>query len=83
MTQESMSMYNLLLLFCLPTRHTKGKEPLVDYSQPHVVTSFKYLDILTKKTMENKIIKEIREGKQKEKEEKQAKQVAELGSRTY
>jgi hypothetical protein len=34
------------------------------------VTSFEYLDILRKKTMEKAITKEIKESKQKEKEEK-------------
>jgi hypothetical protein len=61
--QESMRMHNLMSLPCLLARHTKGKEPLVDYSQSHVVTSFEYLDILKKKTMEKAIAKEIREDK--------------------
>jgi hypothetical protein len=30
--QESMRMHNFMLLPCLPTRCTKGKKPLVDYS---------------------------------------------------
>jgi hypothetical protein len=34
------------------------------------VTSFEYLDILRRKSMEKAGAKEIREGKQKEKEEK-------------
>jgi hypothetical protein len=63
LTQESMRMHNLMSLPCLPIRHTKGKEPLVDYSQSHVVTSFRYLDILKKKTMEKAIAKEIKEHK--------------------
>jgi hypothetical protein len=58
-----MRMHNLLLLPCLPIRHTKGKESLVDYSQSHFVTNSKYLDIPKKKTMEKEIAKEIREDK--------------------
>jgi len=58
-----MRMHNLLLLLCLLVRHTKGKEPLLDYSQSHFVTNSKYLDIPKKKTMEKAIAKEIREDK--------------------
>jgi hypothetical protein len=47
----------------LLARHTKGKEPLVDYSQSHVVINFEYMDILRRKIMEKAIAKEIREGK--------------------
>jgi hypothetical protein len=49
LTHESMKVHNLLLLFHLLTRCTKGKKPLIDYSQSHVVTSFEYLDILRRK----------------------------------
>jgi hypothetical protein len=41
-----MKVHNLLLLLHLPTKHTKGKEPLINYAQSHVVISSKYLDIL-------------------------------------
>ncbi len=74
-----MRVHNLLLLFYLPTRHTKGKDPLIDYFKSHVVTSFEYLDILRKKTMEKVDIEEIKIGKKKDKEDKKAKQVVELG----
>jgi hypothetical protein len=47
--QKSMRMHNLMLLPRLLAKHIKGKEPLVDYSQSHVVISFEYLDILKKK----------------------------------
>ncbi len=61
--QESMRMHNLISLPLLLARHTKGKEPLIDYSQSHVVTNFEYLDIIKKKTMEKVIVEEIREDK--------------------
>lgn len=60
-------MHNLLSLLRLPSRCTKGKEPLIDYLQSHIVISSEYLDILKKKGMEKAIIEEIKEGKQKEK----------------
>jgi hypothetical protein len=47
----------------LLARHTKGKEPLVDYSQSHVVINFGYLNILRRKTMEKVVVEEIKEGK--------------------
>ncbi len=56
-------MHNLLLLPRLFARHTKGKEPLIDYSQSHVMTNFKYLDILRKIIMEKVVVEEIKEGK--------------------
>jgi hypothetical protein len=37
------------------------------------MTSFEYLDILRRKSMEKVVAKEIKEGKWKEKEEKRAK----------
>jgi hypothetical protein len=54
----------------------KGKKPLIDYFQSHVVISFEYLDILRIKPMEKAITKEIRVGKIKDKEDRQAKRVA-------
>jgi hypothetical protein len=65
-----MKVHNLLLLFHLFARNTKGKEPLIDYSQSHIMTSFEYLDILRKKTMEKKIVEEIRACKRKDKQDK-------------
>jgi hypothetical protein len=56
-------MHNILSLPHLLARHTKGKEPLVDYSQSHVVISFEYLDILRRKIMEKVVVEEIRENK--------------------
>ncbi len=46
--QESMRMHNFMSFPRLPASHTKGKEPIVDYSQSHV-TNFEYLDILKEK----------------------------------
>jgi len=58
-----MRMHNLMSLLLLLAIHIKGKEPLIDYSQSHVVFSFEYLDIIKKKTMEKVIAKEIKEDK--------------------
>jgi hypothetical protein len=68
-----MRVHNLLLLLHLLARCTKGKEPLIDYFQSHVVTSFTYLNILRRKTMEKAAVKEIRARKKKYKENRQAK----------
>jgi hypothetical protein len=64
---------------CLLARHTKGKKPLVDYSQSHVMTTSKYLDILRRKIMEKVVVEEIREGNWKEKEENRTKRTTKLG----
>jgi hypothetical protein len=56
------------LFIHLPARRTNGKEPLIDYSQSHIVTSFEYLDILRRKSMEKVAAKEIKVGKTKDKE---------------
>jgi hypothetical protein len=66
MTQESMKVHNLLLLSRLPTKHTKGKESLIDYSQSCVMISSEYLDIIRKKTMGKAATEEIRVAKRKE-----------------
>jgi hypothetical protein len=79
LTQEFMRVHNLLSFLHLPTRHTNGKEPLIVYFQSHVVTSFEYLDILRRKTMEKVVAEEIRVGKTKDKEDRQVKGVAKLG----
>jgi hypothetical protein len=71
-----MKVHNLLLLLHLLARCTKGKEPLIDYSQSHIVTSFKYIDILRRKTMEDAGTEEIRVCKRKDKEDRQAKRIA-------
>jgi len=62
-----MKVHNLLLLPCLLIRNTKGKEPLIDYSQSHIMTSFEYFNILRRKVMEKIIVKEIRACKRKDK----------------
>ncbi len=66
-------MHNLLLLLHLPIRHSKGKDPLIDYSKSHVMINFEYVDILRRKTMEKVAIKEIKVDKKKDKEDKQVK----------
>lgn len=53
-----MSMHNLFSMLRLPTRQTKGKEPLVDYSQSHVVTYDQYLDRMWKMAMDKAIVGE-------------------------
>jgi hypothetical protein len=68
-----MRVHNLLLLPHLLARHTKKKKPLIDYFQSHVVTSFEYLDILRKKTIEKVVVKEIKANKRKDKKIKQVK----------
>jgi hypothetical protein len=65
-----MKVHNLLLLPRLLTRNTKGKEPLIDYSQSHIMTNFEYFDILRRKEMEKKILKKIKAGKRKDKQYK-------------
>jgi hypothetical protein len=62
-TQESMRVHKLMLLLDLLVKHTKGKKPLIDYSQSHVMISSEYLNILRRKTMEKAIVEEIRVGK--------------------
>jgi len=47
----------LLSLPHLPARRTNGREPLVDYSQSHVVKSKEYLRIMRQKAMDNKATK--------------------------
>ncbi len=61
-TQEAIKLNNLLSLLHLHAMHTRGKKPLVDYSQSHVVTSTKYLNVLRKKSMDKVVIGEIKEG---------------------
>ncbi len=74
-----MKVHNLLALPDLPTRHTKGKKPPINYSQSHIVINSKYLDIQNRKAMENVVGKEIKEGKSKEKEDKWSKRTTKLG----
>jgi hypothetical protein len=53
----------MLSLLHLPTIKTHGKEPLIDYSQSHVVTSNEYLNIMYWKAMEKEVAETIREPK--------------------
>jgi hypothetical protein len=43
-------MCSLLSLPHLPTRCTQGIEPLIDYSQSHVVTYVDYINVTRRKT---------------------------------
>jgi hypothetical protein len=65
-----MKVHNLLLLPHLLARHTKGKEPSINYSRSHVVIGSIDLDILRRKKMEKVIVEEIETCKRKEKEDK-------------
>jgi hypothetical protein len=49
-----MTYYHCLIYLEDPP---KEKKPLIDYSYSHVVTNFKYLDILRRKTMEKAVAK--------------------------
>jgi hypothetical protein len=55
----------------LLARRIGQREPLVDYSQSHVVTLKEYLTIMCQKAMNREAIKLIRETKRKEKQDKQ------------
>ncbi len=59
----------------LPTKQIRGKEPLVNYSQSHVVTSAEYLVIMCKNVMEKLVAKLIRETHHKEREENKVKKI--------
>ncbi len=72
-SHKSMCFQNLLSLLHLLTRLTKGKEPLIDYSQSHFITSITYLNILREKIIDKVGIKETRQERRKEKEDEQKK----------
>ncbi len=63
-TQGVIELGDLLSLPRLPTRKRHGKEPLVDYSGLHVVTSNQYAITLRQKKLEKEVDK-IKEQKQK------------------
>jgi hypothetical protein len=54
-------MHNIFSFLHLLTKQTKEREPLVDYSQSHVITSYQNLNIMLKKTMNKTTTKEIKE----------------------
>ncbi len=56
----------------LPTRRTLGKEPLVDYSNSHVMMFNQYLVVLKQKTMDKEVTDKVRVLKIKEGEEKKS-----------
>jgi hypothetical protein len=68
-----MRMHQLLLLLYLHAKQTKGKEPLMDYLQLHVMISVEYLAIICKKAMEKVGVEVIRETCCKEMEENKVK----------
>jgi hypothetical protein len=55
-----MRMNQLLLLLHSPAKQTKRKEPLMGYSQFHLVINVKYLAIMRKKVMEKAVLEVIR-----------------------
>jgi hypothetical protein len=61
---ESMRIHNLLSLPHLPTKQTKGKEPLIEYFPSHVITFEEYFFIL-KKNMEKATIDGTKEAKRR------------------
>ncbi len=63
LTQKSMKIHNLLSLPHLPTKQPKGKEPLVDYFQSHVITFQEYHIILKRKAMGKVAINETKKQK--------------------
>lgn len=73
-------MHNLFLFLHLLTSQTKGKEPLVDYSQSHVVTSYQKLNIMSKKMVDTATAIFFGEERWKEKEKKKFKRKAYVGS---
>jgi hypothetical protein len=58
-----MKLNNSLSLPRLHAIHTRGREPLIDYSQSHVVTSTEYLNILRRKSTDKVIARENKERK--------------------
>ncbi len=66
--------------FTYKTNKRKGKKPLVDYSQSHVVTYDEYLNIMWKKATDKAITKEISADKWKEREEEKLKTIVDMGS---
>jgi ATP:corrinoid adenosyltransferase len=72
-------MYNLFSLPHLLARKTKGKAPLIDYSQSHVVTLDEYLDILRMKIIPKENVEEIKESKREEREKKQNRRIIDEG----
>ncbi len=58
LTQESMSLHNLLSLPHLLAKLTKGEKPLL-ITPRHIVTFVENLNILRRKAMDNVVVKEI------------------------
>jgi len=66
---------DLLSLPRLPTRRRHDKNPLVDYSSPHVVTLNQYLAMLKQKALKKEVANKIREQKVKKREGKKSRWV--------
>jgi hypothetical protein len=63
----------LLSLPHLLTRRTNVREPSIDYSHNHVVTSKECLIVMQQKAMDREVAEHIKETRRKEKQDKQAK----------
>jgi hypothetical protein len=61
-----MRLHNLLSLTHLPPRCIRGKEPLVDYFQSHVIF-VEYSNILRRKAMDKVAVEETRGFRKKKK----------------
>jgi hypothetical protein len=57
---QDLVFSKLLSLPHLLVRKTKGREPLMDYSQSFMVTFDEYLRIMRQKAMEKEVAEEIR-----------------------
>jgi len=73
--QEVFGLVNLLSLPQLLTRKRQCKEPLVDYCNSHVVTSYQYLSMLKHKAIDIEVVDKIKELKTKKKEERRSRRV--------
>jgi hypothetical protein len=58
---KEVRLVHMLSLLTLLTRIRLGKEPLVDYSNSHVVTLDQYLVILKQKVVDKEIVDKLRE----------------------
>ncbi len=67
---EEVGFAHMLSLPALPTKRKHGNEPLMDYSNSHVVTLNQYLVILKQKVVDKKIANKLKEQKAKERGKK-------------
>jgi hypothetical protein len=65
----------MLSLPTLPTKRRQGNEPLMDYSNSHVVTLNQYLVILKQNVVDKKIANKLKEKKTKKRGKKRSRRV--------